>query len=354
MRALRSVHKKAKRASKMSTITEEMPEDAEEKNPFKYSYWSVGHKKGRGAKHHVSKNAGKNLAFEAALRVCDCMNRISEVVEMKISETPLPEETKEQKVVETEDYMTIMREKAFDTIENSFRSQKYKARNVTMSRKLMKRLATEFTDFPDSLPINPESSVFFRACESDLPRGKMMIIPADGTPYGGGCFIFDVCFPTKYPMVPPLVSIETTGGGTVRFNPNLYKNGKVCLSLIGTWKSKNQGETWNPGFSTMLQVAISIQALIFVAEPYYNEPGYESRMGTAEGKKRSERYNKPLQKATVQHAMIEQLRNPPPCFEDVIKTHFRLQKERTLRNARSWLGDDASEVAELEELINDL
>ena len=27
----------------------------------------------------------------------------------------------------------------------------------------------------------------------------------------------------------------TTGAGTIRFNPNLYSNGTVCLSLLGTW-----------------------------------------------------------------------------------------------------------------------
>lgn len=31
------------------------------------------------------------------------------------------------------------------------------------------------------------------------------------------------------------------------------------------------------------QVLVSIHALIFVAEPYYNEPGYEARKGTAAG-----------------------------------------------------------------------
>ena len=29
------------------------------------------------------------------------------------------------------------------------------------------------------------------------------------------------------------VNLQTTGGGSVRFNPNLYNCGKVCLSLLG-------------------------------------------------------------------------------------------------------------------------
>ena len=52
-------------------------------------------------------------------------------------------------------------------------------------------------------------------------------------------------------------------------DPNLYNCGKVCLSLLGTW-SGAAGETWNPD-STLLQLFVSIQALIFVKEPYFNE-----------------------------------------------------------------------------------
>lgn len=34
-------------------------------------------------------------------------------------------------------------------------------------------------------------------------------------------------FPQDYPNSPPLVNLETTGGHSVRFNPNLYNDGKV-------------------------------------------------------------------------------------------------------------------------------
>jgi hypothetical protein len=53
-----------------------------------------------------------------------------------------------------------------------------------------------------------------------------------------------------YPQKPPKVQFLTTGGGTVRFNPNLYESGRVCLSLLGTW----DGPSWDPGTSTLLQV----------------------------------------------------------------------------------------------------
>ena len=52
--------------------------------------------------------------------------------------------------------------------------------------------------------------------------------PAD-TPYANGAFEFDVYFPQDYPNSPPYINLETTGNHTVRFNPNLYNDGKVRI-----------------------------------------------------------------------------------------------------------------------------
>ena len=82
-----------------------------------------------------------------------------------------------------------------------------------------------------------------------------------------GLFEFHAYFPPTYPNEVPRVLLKTTGNGTVRFNPNLYANGKVCLSLLGTW-SGHESEKWNPKTSTFLQVLISIQSLILVEQPY--------------------------------------------------------------------------------------
>jgi ubiquitin-protein ligase len=67
----------------------------------------------------------------------------------------------------------------------------------------------------------------------------------------------------RYALAAPQLKFRTTGGGRVRFNPNLYKDGKVCLSLLGTW-SGAKGEMWEPAVSTMLQVIVSVQSLILV------------------------------------------------------------------------------------------
>lgn len=58
---------------------------------------------------------------------------------------------------------------------------------------------------------------------------KALITGPEGTPYAFGCFEFDIFFPSTYPADAPMVNLQTTGNGSVRFNPNLYNCGKVCL-----------------------------------------------------------------------------------------------------------------------------
>lgn len=56
---------------------------------------------------------------------------------------------------------------------------------------------------------------------------QVLITGPSDTPYANGCFEFDVFFPPEYPKSPMLVHMRTTGQGRVRFNPNLYNDGKV-------------------------------------------------------------------------------------------------------------------------------
>ncbi len=65
------------------------------------------------------------------------------------------------------------------------------------------------------------------------------------------------------------VLLTLVSAACARADPNLYNCGKVCLSLLGTW-SGAAGESWTKD-SSLLQVFVSIQALIFVKEPYFNE-----------------------------------------------------------------------------------
>jgi len=170
---------------------------------------------------------------------------------------------------------------------------------------------------------------------------QVMIAGPEGTPYSAGLFIFDVYFPPLYPSKPPMVNLQTTGRGTVRFNPNLYNCGKVCLSILGTWEGQ-EGETWNENISTFLQVIVSIQSLILVDDPYYNEPGFEKGMGSAESTKANASYTANIREGTARWAILDHLTSPKnSAFEDVINNHFYLRRAFILEQLESWIKDMA-------------
>ena len=66
-----------------------------------------------------------------------------------------------------------------------------------------------------------------------------------------GLFLYDIFLPDDYPNSCPKMQLITTGGNSIRFNPNLYSNGYVCLSLLGTWRGDSV-ESWNPKTSNLL------------------------------------------------------------------------------------------------------
>jgi baculoviral IAP repeat-containing protein 6 len=154
----------------------------------------------------------------------------------------------------------------------------------------MLRVITELSTLRKNLPINWDSSVVFRMSKKHSNMITFMISGPKDTPYYNGLFEFHAYFSDTYPQIVPKVLLNITDGGKVRFNPNLYACGKVCLSLLGTW-SGGQGEGWNGDLSTFLQVIVSIQSLIFVEQPYFNEPGYEREMTTPRGKQNSFNYS---------------------------------------------------------------
>ncbi|KAF3664178.1 putative ubiquitin-conjugating enzyme E2 38 [Capsicum annuum] len=96
------------------------------------------------------------------------------------------------------------------------------------------------------------------------------------------------------------------GNRGLRLNPNLYNYGKVCLELVNTWSGKGN-EKWLPKTSTMLQVLVSIQALILNGNPFFDKPGYITSYAGCEGERRSH--------ACHEHAFVLSLkimkRRPP-------------------------------------------
>ncbi|KAF6762638.1 ubiquitin conjugating enzyme family protein [Ephemerocybe angulata] len=193
-------------------------------------------------------------------------------------------------------------------------------------------IAKELAILTTNMPVAWDSSILLKVDETRVDIIKALIIGPEGTPYQNGCFLFDIFLGPSYNQSPPSVKYMTTNGGKFRFNPNLYADGKVCLSLLGTWS----GPGWVAGRSTLLQVLISIQSMILCEEPYLNEPGWAQGAGTPP----SQAYSANVRRMVVKTAMLGNLKNPPEPFGDIIRTHFRLKAKSISAQLDDWLRKD--------------
>ena len=229
----------------------------------------------------------------------------------------------------------------------------YKHKSSSINPKSLVRISSEFSTMRKNLPVNWDSSIVVRGCSENLNIFSFIIIGPKDTPYHNGTYEFHAMFPKDYPHSEPKVLLDTTGNGTVRFNPNLYDCGKVCLSLLGTWSGQD-GESWNKDTSTFLQVLVSIQSLILVEQPYFNEPGWEKQMHTETGKKKAFDYNDNLRLQNLKWAIIDKLENPPVGFENLILEHFKFKRDEILETANVWLDESISRKQEIEKCIERL
>ncbi|XP_055745866.1 ubiquitin-conjugating enzyme E2 Z [Salvelinus fontinalis] len=151
----------------------------------------------------------------------------------------------------------------------------------------------------------PPPGMFVVPDPHDMTKIHALITGPFDTPYEGGFFLFLFRCPPDYPIHPPRVKLITTGQNTVRFNPNFYRNGKVCLSILGTWT----GPAWSPAQS-ISSVLISIQSLM-TENPYHNEPGFEQERHPGDSKN----YNECIRHETMRVAVCDMLDGKVPCPE---------------------------------------
>jgi ubiquitin-protein ligase len=111
-----------------------------------------------------------------------------------------------------------------------------------------------------------ENGIYYIHDDTDILKGYALIIGPSDTPYFGGNYFFEFKYPYDYPHSPPKVTY-CTNGNSIRFNPNLYKCGKVCVSLLNTWS----GEQWT-SCQTISTVLLTLCTLL-CKNPLLNEPG---------------------------------------------------------------------------------
>ncbi|KAI9838636.1 MAG: hypothetical protein M1819_004950 [Sarea resinae] len=142
------------------------------------------------------------------------------------------------------------------------------------------------------------------ACRDvDVRNVKALIIGPPETPYEFGFFEFSMKFGKEYPGRAPAVTALTTNGGRCRFNPNIYAQGKVCLSILGTWRGE-RGEEWSSA-QGLESILISIQSLMS-QNPYENEPGFEDSKSECD-KKNIQDYIAKIRHETLRISIIQRL-----------------------------------------------
>ncbi|KAL7944816.1 ubiquitin-conjugating enzyme/RWD-like protein [Trichoderma barbatum] len=142
------------------------------------------------------------------------------------------------------------------------------------------------------------------ACRDvDVRNVRALIMGPHETPYEFGFFEFAIRFNKDYPSKSPNVQGLTTNGGRCRFNPNIYSSGKVCLSILGTWRGE-RGEEWSSA-QGLESILLSIQSLMS-ANPYENEPGFENA-NEASDKQAQKHYVQKIRHETLRISVIQRL-----------------------------------------------
>ena len=226
----------------------------------------------------------------------------------------------------------------YDTFRLSERAKTKKVQ-TTMTKESSRRVVKEIASWiheenkKGAFPVHFFASILVRVDEKNMRCMRVMMTGPPDTPYDNGVFIFDLYITDNYPENSPSLVFLNNGGK--RYNPNLYADGKVCLSLLGTWN----GPAWDVKSSTIFQLLASVQSQILIPDPYFNEPGHESSYGTDGGKEQSKIYNNHIRYFVMCYSILAVLKNPNtyPEFESAIKKHFAIKKDYILATCDKWV-----------------
>ena len=173
-----------------------------------------------------------------------------------------------------------------------------------MSSPQVKRILADLRYLKKNNLDNGVNNIWVKIDEDNIEKMYAMIKGSDDTPYRGGFYFFDITFPKNYPHSSPHVKFCTLHP-SVRFNPNLYRGGKVCLSLLGTWT----GPGWT-SCNNIASVLLSIQSMVLNNKPLENEPGFENASELELLK-----YSYVVEYFNYEVAVLSMIQNPPEVFK---------------------------------------
>jgi len=181
------------------------------------------------------------------------------------------------------------------------------------SDRRIKRIIRDISDLVKN-PLH-DSGIYITHDESDISKAYALIFGPEDTPYEHGAYFFTFKFPQNYPFEPPVTKFVTYApGGKTRFHPNLYVDGKVCLSILNTWN----GPSWT-SVQTLSSVLLSIRSILD-EKPLENEPGFENTTVA-----KNEGFNNCIRYQNLNVAILHQLDKIPNGFDEfqpILEEHF--------------------------------
>lgn len=191
--------------------------------------------------------------------------------------------------------------------------------SVVVSRDTVKRLINDIKDIRKS-PLDSEG-IYYKHDDTNLLLGYAYICGPKDSMYFGGNYFYKINFPHDYPHRPPKLTFMNKDGKT-RFHPNMYKNGKICLSILNTWK----GDQWT-GCQSIRSILLTIVSILD-NNPLLHEPGF-TRIH-----RDCERYNKIIRYKNFDFSINKMMLNKvtdivfyTDLFKEEIQFQFNKNKE---------------------------
>jgi ubiquitin-protein ligase len=188
---------------------------------------------------------------------------------------------------------------------------------VTLKKETIQRLLKDVKEIIKN-PLE-DNGIYYYHNEENMLEGYAMIVGPEDTPYFGGFYFFKFNYPQDYPHSPPTVKYYTNAD-SIRFNPNLYVCGKVCVSLLNTWN----GEQWT-SCQTISTVLLTLCTLLN-SVPLLNEPGVSgSNPDIVE-------YNKIIEYKNIDIAIIRMMKKEKGLFLPWFEQFYPHMKSIFMKN----------------------
>lgn len=170
-----------------------------------------------------------------------------------------------------------------------------------MASQVSKRLLADIAELQQ--PLYQDSGIIYIPNDENLYWGVACVFGPADSPYEDCPMVYRFQIPQTFPFDSPKVTFHTHDGQT-RFHPNMYIDGKCCLSILGTWSGPPWASTMR--LSTIL---VTLQSLLD-NDPLRHEPSYTS------GSRRDEckQYRDAVELACIRYCLerVEEIQKKKP------------------------------------------